>query len=109
MAKQKKSTSPANRAIRGDEKTRFKPGQSGNPQGRPKAQFGGYIRDETREGKELVDFMLSVFRNSKIHVTIRMEALKWLTDRGWGKVALPVGDGDDGLARLADLWAERYK
>lgn len=39
----------------------------------------------------------------------RIRAAEILLERGFGKVALPVGDGDDGLARLADLWAERYK
>lgn len=83
----------------------WKPGQSGNPGGKPK-MFGSLIRDKTKQGEELVTLMLRIARGSlKIkqeYVTRagtvatynivpahddRIKAVEWLTNRGWGKVA----------------------
>jgi hypothetical protein len=81
----------------------FPRGVSGNPSGRPKS-FARYIRNSTRSGKELVDFMLAVLREEaeqtvlvkadgdfvpvrvKPSVKDRLEAARWLADRGWGRV-----------------------
>ena len=73
----------------------FKPGQSGNPSGRPKG-FNHLIRDETDDGKELVLLAIKIMRGKmsvrgfggmkfRPSVRERLEALKWLADRGWGK------------------------
>lgn len=82
--------------------TQFKPGQSGNPGGRPKG-FAEYIRAETKEGKDLVDFALSVVRGEKQRgakqppgLLYRLEALKWLGDRGWGKPLQAVTGAEGG-------------
>jgi len=71
---------PENRGASG----RFVVGMSGNPKGRPKS-FNRLIREETREGAELVAFMLGVLRNAKQATAYRMAAAQWLADRGWGK------------------------
>jgi hypothetical protein len=73
----------------------FRPGKSGNPKGRP-AGFKGLakkVRAATSDGDELVDFAMSVFRGEHeacISFAHRMEAWKWLADRGWGKAPVHV-------------------
>jgi Family of unknown function (DUF5681) len=60
----------------------FLPGQSGNPGGRPKGL--------SRRGRELVgddgeviaEYMLSVMHDEKARTADRLEAAKWLADRG---------------------------
>ncbi|MDE2106219.1 MAG: hypothetical protein KGL39_53865 [Patescibacteria group bacterium] len=100
MAKRQKS--PQNR---GETKAlprglRFGEGQKGNPGGRPKG-FGSLIRDLTDDGAELTGIALNIARGKmSIQQTSfvtgdtfdvvpnfkeRMEAIKWLSDRGWGK------------------------
>lgn len=53
-----------------------------------------YIRDHTRQGEELVDLVLDVMRghvrgkeDAKLmaNTGLRLEAIAWLADRGWGK------------------------
>ena len=75
--------SPENR----DETGRFKSGESGNPGGRPRG-LASLIREHTSDGVELVDFYLAIFRaedESLRAPRIRMEAARWLTERGFGK------------------------
>ena len=65
----------------------WRPGQSGNPVGRPKG-FAGLARDirkRTNDGRELVDFALETFRNDKLKLSERWAAHGWLSDRGFGK------------------------
>ena len=61
----------------------WKPGESGNPSGRPKG-FGQIVRSLTTEGEELVELALDLAKNAPPRV--RMEAIEWLADRGFGKV-----------------------
>lgn len=68
---------------------RFKPGQSGNPLGRPKG-FAGVaklILRETNDGEELVKFALETLRNTHQNRSFdeRWAALQWLADRAIGK------------------------
>ena len=73
----------------------FEPGNNANPSGRPKG-FGHLIREQTKEGQELVDFALSVLRGKRnAKLQLRMEALTWLSDRGWGRPAQPIEGGDE--------------
>jgi hypothetical protein len=65
----------------------FKPGNSANPGGRPKG-LAELVRRETKDGAELVRFMLGVLRGRKQPLRYRLEAAAWLADRGFGK-ALP--------------------
>jgi hypothetical protein len=69
----------------------FPKGVSGNPGGRPKsAGLVARIREETRDGEEIADFMLSVFRDESASRRDRMEAASWLTDRAYGRAAQTV-------------------
>ena len=52
--------------------------------GRP-ASFRTYIRDNTAEGSELTDFVLSVFRGENGASIKNAIAATWLADRGFGK------------------------
>ena len=71
---------PGNRGVSG----RFLPGVSGNPTGRPKG-FAALIQAETKDGAELVAYMLGVLRAPKQPTALRMAAAQWLADRGFGK------------------------
>lgn len=71
--------------------------------------MAAYIRTQTREGEELADFALKVFRNNEQiykHVD-RWKALKWLADRGFGKAVSTVieisGEDADDLPDLDAL------
>jgi Family of unknown function (DUF5681) len=108
----------------------WKPGQSGNPSGRPKS-FGHIIRHATAEGEELVTFALSVLRGEQTEMRVtgkgdvvecvaslgdRLKALEWLSDRGWGKsIAEDRPDEAPALGAGVSLWqialelAERLK
>ncbi|KKN40166.1 hypothetical protein LCGC14_0735980 [marine sediment metagenome] len=54
------------------------------------------IRDRTNDGQELVDFVYSIATGKKMgagakainaDLGLRMTAVAWLADRGWGKAA----------------------
>lgn len=62
----------------------FLPGASGNPGGRPRGLME-LVRRETKDGAELVRFMLRVLRGQKQPMRYRLEAAAWLADRGFGK------------------------
>ena len=86
----------------------FLPGRSGNAGGRPKrlSTLIGKIQRDTRDGEDLVDFMLRTFRSGPMRY--RMEAAHWLTERGFGRAPQVVehtGDkGDPISVRL--IWPE---
>lgn len=64
----------------------FPKGVSGNPGGQPKGLVRT-IREQTREGDELVDFMLGVFRgrHKQVRLRDRIDAATWLADRAFGR------------------------
>jgi hypothetical protein len=51
------------------------------------------VRQETREGAELVAYMLAVLRHPKQPTALRMAAAQWLADRGFGR-AVNVVEAD---------------
>ena len=76
----------------------WKPGQSGNPGGRPKG-----LQRATRElvgddGIALAKFWQAVMKNARVPWATRMAASMALAERGWGKAAsLPEVKTDDPL------------
>ena len=68
----------------------WQPGQSGNPSGRRDKGLVAYIKDQTLNGTELVDFVLSVLRDRNESTRHRLQAAEWLADRGFGRPALSV-------------------
>lgn len=74
---------------------RWKKGQSGNPSGAGRVPVA--IRDVCRTYTvEVVAGMVNAMRSDP-DSRVRMEARKWLADRGWGKavVMIDVGNRDD--------------
>ena len=81
----------------------WKPGQSGNPSGRPKGSrdLTGYVLEATDGGKELVDALLSIVRGDVPNVPVQegsrlrkdqqvrpadqLKAIEMLLDRGFGR------------------------
>jgi hypothetical protein len=83
---------PENRPITRGASGRFTPGNNGNGGGRPKG-LAALVRAETRDGAELVAYMLAVLRAPKQPTAFRMAAAQWLADRGFGK-AVAVLEAD---------------
>ena len=81
----------------------WKPGQSGNPSGRPKGtrDLAGYVLETTDGGKELVDSLLSIARgvmpdmsvqegsrprtDQQVRPADQLKAIEMLLDRGFGR------------------------
>ena len=82
-----------------DNKGRFAPGQSGNPLGSPSnsRSLAQLIRDQSNQGQELIDFLLSVLRDEALPHNLRLQAANMLLDRGFGKPTTEI-DVQLGLA-----------
>ena len=83
--------------------TPWKPGQSGNPSGRPRGtrDLAGYVLETTDGGKELVDALVCLARGVLPHVAAQkgsrprkdqqvrpadqLKAIEMLLDRGFGR------------------------
>lgn len=76
---------PKNRGVTG----RFLPGNNANPAGRPRG-LAAMVQAETRDGGELVTFMLKVLRDKDQKTELRMQAAQWLADRGFGKPVVAI-------------------
>ncbi len=66
---------------------RLLPGNTLGVTGRPPG-FAGLakkIGKQTRDGDELIEWALSVFRDPAVPLNFRMEAFRWLSDRFYGK------------------------
>lgn len=87
------------------EGVRFEPGKSGNPGGRPKG-LAKRVREEVGDEGELVKLMLCIAYDLKNESTRdRMDAVKWLSDRGWGKAPAFAPVEDDDPLELSDARA----
>lgn len=106
------------------EATRWKPGQSGNRDGRSKAAalVSRMVRERTGDGSTIVEAVVSIAAGT--HPTIKSErsrlwALDWLSDRAFGRAVTPVavdldiGTRPEGLpvdySVLTDAEAEAYE
>lgn len=118
-APQKRGKTPSGRPIG----LRFGEGQPRNLGGRPKGLMQA-VRAQTKDGKELVNFALDVLRGKSLgkfkrklfdqetevevfpETRDRLEALKWLSDRGFGKPVQEVAATGPGLLGLVVLPSE---
>ena len=68
----------------------FVPGVSGNPGGRPKG-LARYVRELVGDdGRRVADLMLGIMEDEREPTLTRMEAARWLADRGFGRSHVPV-------------------
>jgi len=63
----------------------FAPGQSGNPGGRPKGLTRRVRELVGDDGTEIAEFMYAVMADEGARMADRLEAARWLADRGFGK------------------------
>jgi hypothetical protein len=70
----------------------FKPGQSGNPGGRPKGE--GRVREAAREHTDAALGVLVTAMGDE-DVRVRIKAAEVILDRGWGKAAQPIGGSEE--------------
>ena len=80
-----KSTRPGGVTGKG-----FVPGQSGNPGGRPRGLARRVRELVGDDGDEIVRFMFDVMSNPKARMADRIEAARWLGDRGFGRSVQPI-------------------
>jgi Family of unknown function (DUF5681) len=74
--------------------TSFKKGVSGNPGGRPKTI--GEVQELARQHTPLAIQTLASIAAGGKNETARVAAADKLLERGWGKAAQPIGDGEGG-------------
>src|SRR5262249_11671052 len=80
----------------------WKPGQSGNPGGRPKEL--GHVRDLARQHTEAaVITLVSIMNNAEEPGRARVAAAEALLNRGWGHPSQPL---DLGTTDSTPLWIE---
>ena len=71
----------------------FTPGVSGNPGGRPKG-LSRRVRELVGEdGEAIAEDMLSVMNDERARTADRIEAGKWLANRGFGTAPLVIEAG----------------
>lgn len=77
---------------------RFKPGESGNPSGRPKVDLN--LRKLAREHTETaLDALVEIVLSKRAAAAARVSAAQAILDRGWGRPVTPTSfvdeDGND--------------
>jgi hypothetical protein len=63
----------------------FTPGRSGNPGGRPKGLTRRVRELVGDDGTAIAEFMFAVMADEGARTADRLEAARWLADRGFGK------------------------
>lgn len=92
IRKKQATKKPAQKAEKAENGGRFKPGQSGNPAGRPKVV--AVIRDMAREhGKEAVEKLVEIMRGDD--PKLARAAACDILDRGYGKPTQMIASDDD--------------
>ncbi|MCJ2054773.1 DUF5681 domain-containing protein [Methylobacterium sp. J-070] len=83
----------------------FQPGQSGNPNGRPRIpdDVKALARSYTREA---IETAAEIMRNPEETGTARMSAINTILDRGWGKAPQHVTVDNMGELSDAELGSE---
>lgn len=82
----------------------FTPGVSGNPGGRPRG-LSRRVRELVGEdGGAIAEYMLSVMEDDHARNADRIEAGKWLADRGFGKAPLVIETGVSAEQLLQDYF-----
>ena len=77
----------------------FKPGQSGNPSGRPKSDKT--IRDLAKiHTEDALKTLSEIIKNPKASDTARVQACNALLDRGWGKAPQYTENVNMGISYL---------
>lgn len=101
---------------------RFKPGQSGNPGGRPKGLPRAVQEKCGQTGAKLAEAMFLIAMGTPQEVRaffgeplrrdakVRVQAIEWLADRGYGKaVDVVEPEGGDSQAGRTITFGGRYK
>jgi hypothetical protein len=68
----------------------FCPGKSGNPGGRPKGLRRRVQELVGPDGEAIVAYMVEIMQNPAERTRDRMDAARWLADRGFGKATPAV-------------------
>jgi len=79
----------------------FKPGQSGNPSGRPKQDVGliAYCRATSQE---MANILCDIARDTNASPSARVSAATSIIERGWGKPTQPINPGKVNLDQMTD-------
>jgi hypothetical protein len=84
----------------------FAPGVSGNPGGRPRG-LSRRVRELVGEnGDAIAEYMLEVMNDERARTADRIEAGKWLADRGFGKAPLVIDAGVTPEELLQDFFSK---
>jgi hypothetical protein len=97
----------------------WKPGQSGNPSGKPRYSPDGTDLRALARGHtvECIEMLLTIMRNPRSLPSARVAAAIHILDRGWGKPAVTVSANVDLPNVFVDFradmtvaeWLERFR
>jgi hypothetical protein len=77
----------------------FKPGNSGNPGGRPQT-LAKYIREKTKGGITLADELFKIIKNKRNATRDRLAAVKLACEYGFGKPVQPISGPEGGPVEM---------
>ena len=80
------------------EQTQFRPGQTGNPGGRPK----GVAALARQHGEAAIDFLAKLLMDENAPTRARIQAARELLDRGYGKPVAMTADVTDTFDDVSD-------